>query len=850
MFDPSKKRFSKNSLRLVVLLLFCAASIVYFLIPRAAQVQTPEEEPIAYIGHGAMFDKHGTEIAPTPKFIRQAQEWYMADLLKKLGKNQQAQFSKLKQEMTTNLAVDEQSQLVLNSSLMDWLIERAEVKDRDRLKGKNNLLKRYLKRKLSDNPDPRAPSSNEKFQVDQKLLERIKTSTQLKVSKNEPVRERRLPVLNAVWLDNERKPGAGLFWNAAFAGSPQPDPGAEAVPTLTTNGGLNYRNECLAAGVPVPPDFGPTSAWVDRGLIPRNELFIEADKAAMVRVFSSSSPRGMCIALPRFFLEGEDDSPGSGADFRDNEVDLDGVICLGETGNVCFWDNEKNGTPITPAFDLGSSVSFSNFGGGSELRASAGGICSDCHAGENPYIIHGAVLESLDDPPSAAGDPPALPTFAPSWHNPIVTNSDASSWPENPGPMNSPASCVGCHGTAAAGSFAGRLPHLSPAVRGYCGSVLRAAVGTKSFASQGPLPTMPQGNEGGLACTPNLPPGNPNFSWSSPAVRPCTPQMTESCSVTSLLPADPLFVACTPQLKALLDWCGVPATGDASGRGDPHITTFNGINYDFQGAGEFVHLRSANGLEIQTRQTPVSSAGGIPPDGYTGLASCVSVITAVAARVGKRRVTFTGGRERNDLVLRVDGKEQKLGKKPLNLGGGGRIFRVGTGNNIEIDFPDGTRLIVTSNWWTDQGVWYMNVDVLNTHAREGIMGSINPTGWLPALPDGIPMGPMPVSLTQRYIDLNQKFADAWRVTNATSLFDYAPGTSTATFTDRSWPPDRPPCIAPSGRPPANPMDKKKAAELCRPIRDRAMRAQCMFDVTVTGEPGFAANYLVTQSLVP
>ena len=496
MFDPSKKRFSKNSLRLVVLFLFCVVSIAYLLIPRAAQVQTVEDEPIAYVGHGAMFDKHGTELAPTIRFIRQAQEWYMADLLKRVGKKQQTQFSSLKQEMTTNLAVDEQSQLVLNSSLMDWLIDRAEIKDRERLRGKNNLLKKYLKRKLSDNPDIRTPRSSEKFQVDQKLLDRIKNSPQLKISKNEPVRERKLPVFDAVWLDTERKPAAGLFWNAAFTGSPQPDPAAaNTLPTITTNGGLNYRNECTAAGVPVPPDFGPTSLWVDKGFIPRNELFIEAGNGAMVRVYSSSSPAGMCIALPRFFLEGEDDSPGSGADFSDNEVDLDGVICLGQTGNVCFWDNEKNGVPV-PAFDLVSNVAFSDFGGGAELRATAGGVCSDCHAGENPYIIHGTVLESLDDGASA------LPTFAPSWHNPIVRNGDTSPWPENPGPMNSPASCVGCHGTAAAGSFAGRLPHLSPAVSGYCGSVLRAAVGTRSFASRGPLPTMPQGDPGGMGMHP------------------------------------------------------------------------------------------------------------------------------------------------------------------------------------------------------------------------------------------------------------------------------------------------------------------------------------------------------------
>jgi len=42
-----------------------------------------------------------------------------------------------------------------------------------------------------------------------------------------------------------------------------------------------------------------------------------------------------------------------------------------------------------------------------------------------------------------------------------------------------------------------------------------------------------------------------------------------------------------------------------------------------------------------------------------------------------------------------------------------------------------------------------------------------------ALPNGQSLGPMPASLHQRFIDLNQKFADGWRVTNATTLFDYS-----------------------------------------------------------------------------
>ena len=527
--------------------------------------------------------------------------------------------------------------------------------------------------------------------------------------------------------------------------------------------------------------------------------------------------------------------------------DIDGVICLGQTGKACFWDNDKNGTRFTFTRGVNTdTVPFDRFGGGSELLGGGeGGICSDCHAGENPYIIHGAVL---------AGLAASLPTFAPGrFHTPIVRSGDTVTWPDNVPPMNSPSSCSGCHGTASTISSAGRLPHLSPLLAGYCGTTLRASLGARIpilVGSPNARATMPQGAAGSLVCTPNLPSTDPQFLA-------CAPVHTEDCNApgTSFLSTDQRFVKCTPQVKNLLNWCGVPASGDASGRGEPHITTFNGVNYDFQGAGEFVHLTDASGLEIQVRQMPVSSVGGIPPDAHTGLASCVSVITALAARVGKYRVTLQPSydRQRKTLVLRIDGKERPLDRGGINLGGGGRVILAssGTPGAIEIYFPDRTRLIITTNWWQNMNMWYMNVDVINTHAREGIMGAITAGNWLPMLPDGTPMGLRPVSLNQRYVDLNQKFADAWRVTNVTSLFDYAPGTSTSTFTDRTWPPNRPPCVAPgSSAPPQQPIEREKAVEICRKVKNKTMRDQCIFDVMVTGETGFARTYLKTQSLLP
>jgi hypothetical protein len=294
---------------------------------------------------------------------------------------------------------------------------------------------------------------------------------------------------------------------------------------------------------------------------------------------------------------------------------------------------------------------------------------------------------------------------------------------------------------------------------------------------------------------------------------------------------------------------GAPFT--ATNDGDPHITTVEGIHYDFQSAGEFIVLRDGNGTQIQTRQSPVTTQ---PPftNPYTGLATCVSLNTAIAARVGTHRVTYqpnlSGRPDSSDMQLRVDGVLTTLGVQPINLGPGARVMKSADGNGIAIDFPDGTNLTATSNFWgPPHNRWYINLSVFSTEATEGIMGALASGSWLPALPNGTSLGPKPAALPQRYVDLYQKFANAWRVTNATSLFDYAPGTSTATFTLASWPPENPPCVVPDS-PPTKPVDANTAQKLCAQIVDGNRKANCVFDVGITGEPGFAKLYLVSQQL--
>jgi hypothetical protein len=292
--------------------------------------------------------------------------------------------------------------------------------------------------------------------------------------------------------------------------------------------------------------------------------------------------------------------------------------------------------------------------------------------------------------------------------------------------------------------------------------------------------------------------------------------------------------------------------------GDPHITTADGTHYNFQGAGEFVSLRDSDGSEVETRQRPVST-NFIGTDAYDGLTTCVSLNTAVAARVGEHRVTWepnlSGVPDPAGLQLRIDGNLTSLGASGLALGAGGRVVPQ-AGGALEVDFPDGKTLLATPEWWASQSEWYLNVEVNNiglvsedtAATGRGIAGAIASGSWLPALPGGASVGPMPAGLPARYDTLYKKFADAWRVNDRDSLFDYAPGTSTANFTDKDWPSEKSPCVYRDEKP-LEPGSEALAQAACRRVADPNTRADCVFDVRATGDIIFAKTYLTTQRIL-
>ena len=297
----------------------------------------------------------------------------------------------------------------------------------------------------------------------------------------------------------------------------------------------------------------------------------------------------------------------------------------------------------------------------------------------------------------------------------------------------------------------------------------------------------------------------------------------------------------------------IGAPDDGADNGDPHMRTVDGRRYDFQAVGEFTMLRDRDGMEIQVRQTPVQTATPIT-DSYSGLTSCVSLNTAVAARVGSHRIAYQPARESGQLQFFLDGKPARLPTEGIDLEGH-RVsaFDAGGATALRVDYAHNAVLAVTPHFWSSHNIWYMNVSVAHTQADEGIMGSIPPGSWLPALPNGAMVGPMPRSLHERYVALYKTFADAWRVTGETSLFVYAPGTSTETFTDRDWPAERLPCkLKPQFEIPGAPapvnIGIEKAKQICQGVTIDDLHRDCVFDVATTGDEMFAQGYLLAQDL--
>jgi hypothetical protein len=247
---------------------------------------------------------------------------------------------------------------------------------------------------------------------------------------------------------------------------------------------------------------------------------------------------------------------------------------------------------------------------------------------------------------------------------------------------------------------------------------------------------------------------------------------------------------------------------DGASNGDPHLTSFDGLPFDVMTLGEFVVVRDPTGdLEIQARHEPVGSGAGT---------------TAVAIGTGSHRITFTQPSLDADgpPVLRIDGHERALA--PTDVDG----VRIDTGPVIStILWPDGS--LVEVRWISG---WFIGVSLPAQRAERvvGLLGSAdgNMRNDL-VTPDGNVMDTTDAAADE------SPYALAWTVDNDSSLFDYEPGQSVATFRI----PHPSPTVSPI---PPDEYDRCRAA-----LGEGATTSEvssCAYDVTVTGDADFVGVY--------
>lgn len=258
--------------------------------------------------------------------------------------------------------------------------------------------------------------------------------------------------------------------------------------------------------------------------------------------------------------------------------------------------------------------------------------------------------------------------------------------------------------------------------------------------------------------------------------------------------------------------------GDSSG--DPHLTTIDGLAYDFQAAGEFVLLEAVDGEEfvVQARQEPVGSEA---------CPGTVAINTAAAMKVADKRLAFYAGRE---YPLYIDGAPTHLGSGTLPLGQDAVISQ--QGSLYTISWPSGE--LVTVQVASRNLNLRLDVPEARQGDYRGLLGTYDDdTSNDIALRDGTVLD-SPVL----WDDLRGRFADSWRVTPESSLFDYGPSETTDTFTNLEFP-TRPASVD------ALPLAQRQSAEqICSDagVTDEILLEQCTLDVVCTGDAGYANQH--------